>query len=826
MAHDEHHDQLAGRSMAPGPLSSLDWHGSPVIPGSVRHRDESIDLTQLWGMVRDNAGTVFAIATVVFVLVMAHCLTSRMTFKSDARLYLGELEAKAQPSNGNIDLTAGNSSEAGSEIEVLRSRSMVRRAILASGLNVTIAPPGWKPPRFWHWLISGRDPKLLDVAATQVGAIETSLTDDQAPRRKFHVAFMSTSEYVLTGSGTTPMRGKIGEPLKSSEFQMTLVAGKERPVVGAEFDIAIEPLEQVIEASLDALEVTMPKSGTPSDQIRVLKLSFANGSRRPAAAFLDQLMHGYLDARHAWKTEDASAAERFVTGQLRTMQQSLDATQEKLADYRADNPVVVLATEAESMVQQVSRFEEQRMQAELQASSLRTIKRALKNPNAPVEAHMFGEASDVVLQQLATSLSAAREKLSDYDGQYSAVAPELKRQQMQVRDQLGAIRGYVDARLTRAEQNVSALNKVIDELESKLKTVPGAELRLSQISRESEVYSKMYSYLLERQQQAAITKASTVSKNRILDPPQVPFREDAPKLGLHLASSLLGLLFGAAIVILRGLFSGVFRRENDVRVVLGPVQVFARVPTRTTRQRVKGSENWPAPPLFDVMAAHADVGYAEAFRSLRTNLYRALPGEHGKVVLVTSPGPGDGKTSCALSLAAMLAADNRRVLVIDADVRKPTHHTLLSVPQEPGLRDVISDSGSNWKESIHTMCLSVGWFDSISAGVGANAEILSDGYFSTFLVNARSHYDFVVVDSASYPVVSDPLVLAPVSDFVLSVLRLGSTPRRLAEEHLSGIFTVARGYAVVMNSVEAAPAVSGASNIPPALSAAFRRMQQ
>jgi hypothetical protein len=64
------------------------------------------------------------------------------------------------------------------------------------------------------------------------------------------------------------------------------------------------------------------------------------------------------------------------------------------------------------------------------------------------------------------------------------------------------------------------------------------------------------------------------------------------------------------------------------------------------------------------------------------------------------------------------------------------------------------------------------------------------------------------------------------SDFVLSVLRLGSTPRKLAEEHLSGIFTVARGYAVVVNSVEAAPAVSGASNVPPSLSAAFRRAQQ
>jgi tyrosine-protein kinase Etk/Wzc len=559
--------------------------------------------------------------------------------------------------------------------------------------------------------------------------------------------------------------------------------------------------------------------------VRVLTLSFSNPSRRQAAAFLDNLMRGYLEARHAWKTEDASAAERFVTEQLHSMQQSLDRTQEKLAEYRSENRVVVLAAEAEAMVQQVSRYEEQRMQAVLEAQQLRAVKKALRTPGASVEAHMFGESNDPVLTQLATQLTAQREKLSEFDNQYSALAPEVKRQQGNLRDQQAAIRNYVDARLARAEQSVASLDKVITELESKLKTVPNAELRMAQIGRESEVYSKMYSYLLERQQQAAITKASTVSKNRILDAPQVPLREDSPKLFLHMASGLFGLLFGAALVVMRGLFSAVFRRENDVRVVLGPVQVFARIPLRLAKPRNKNASDWPAAPMFDVMAAQTDAGYSEAFRSLRTNLYRALPGEHGKVVLVTSPASGDGKTTCALSLAAMLAADNRRVLVIDADVRKPTHHALLNVPQEPGLRDLIIQSGARWKDAVHTMCLSVGWFDSISTGVGANAELLSDEFFASFLTSIRSQYDFIILDCASYPNVSDPLVLAPLSDFVLSVLRLGSTPRRLAEEHVQGIFSGARGYAVVVNSAEVGAFAANTNEATPSLASAFRRLQ-
>ena len=815
MAHEEGHDQLAGRT-AYGP----EWYNLPVGPGAPRHRDESLDVSQLWGMVRDNARLVFAIGGTVFVLVMAHCLTSPMTFRSTARMYLGENEDKPAVGSTSLDIGAGGVSAASSEIEVLRSRSMVKRAILASGLNVRIAPPGWQEPRFWHWLLSRRDPELLDVAAHQVNATETYLADDLYTSRTYHAKFISSKEYTLEGPGIEGARGALGQPFKAAGLTMTLVAGRAGVRPSDQFDITVEPSDETVERVLSNLSVSVPKSGSGTEPVRVLLLEFTGSSRRLTAAFLEQLMRGYLDARHAWKTEDASAAEAFVTDQLRSMQQSLDRTQEKLAEYRADNSVVVTTNEAEAMVGQMSRFEEQRVAAQLQVQALRDIKRALKSENTPIESYMFGEASDEVLQQLARSLSEAREKLSDLQTRYSDSAPEMRQQKAQVQSQLAAIRNYVDGRLARAERNVAALSSVIGNFESKLKSVPGAELGLSQIGRESEVYSRMYSFLLERQQQAAISKASTVSKNRILDYPQVPLREDSPKLALHLASGVLGLLLGAALVILRGLFSGVFRRENDVRGVLGPVQVFARIPLRPTARKIpKNSEPVPSPPIFDVMALQPDGGYAEAFRSLRTNLYRALPGEHGKVVLVTSPSLGDGKTTCALSLAAMLAADNRRVLVIDADVRKPTHHALFGVPQEPGLRDVVQQSTGRWRDAIRTLCLSVGWFDAISAGVGANAELLSEGYFSAFLVNARSHYDFIVLDSPSYPIVSDPLVLAPISDFVLSVLRLGSTPRRLAEEHLTGIFTVARGYAVVVNNVEAMPSSLGASAAPPRLAA-------
>lgn len=797
-----HHEHSNGTSYEPGYPAAPPRNYSR---SARAHADESIDLAQLWGAIRDNLRVVLLVAGGVFALVMTYTMASHMTFRSTCRLYLGELASKAMLGSNELDLSSAANSEVGSEIEVLRSRTMIERAVLSAGLNVQIAPPAWKPPRYWQWLLSRRDHRLLDVAAKELVATDTSLDEELKTPQEYRVKFTSETDFHVSAEGQAPVYGRLGLPVQVKGLHLTLLEGKNGgPKVGAEFGLTVYPLDDVIDDALSSLQVTAPKPASGGEAVRVLTLDFASKSPGMSAAFLEHLMRSYLEARQAWKTEDAAAAETFVTKQLRTMQQSLDNTQEKLAEYRAGNRVVVLGNEAEAMVGQIGKYEEQRVAARLQVASLRDIKRALKNTEAPLEAYLFGEASDDVLKQLGASLAEARQKQTELESRFKGPAPEVQQQRKQVEAQLGMIGNYVNSRLARAENNLASINGIIDQFETKLKTVPSAELGLAQIGREAEVYSRMYSYLLERQQQAAIIKASTVSKNRVLDRPEVPMREDSPKLGLHMASGIIGLLLGAALVIVGRLFSGVFRSESEVRASLGSLTIFASIPQRH-KARAKQTDSASA-PLFDILAPPSDIRFAEGFRSLRTNIYRTLPDGHGRVILVTSPNPGDGKTTCALSLAAMLAADNRRVLVIDADVRKPKHHTVTGLKQEPGLRDLVLRVKAGWKDVVQCAELSQGSFDAISAGAAAQAEVLSDGYLSTFLVNVRSHYEFVIVDAPSYPMVSDLLVLAPMTDFVISVVRLGNTPRKLAEEHFGGVIAAARGYAVVINNAERASA--------------------
>ena len=789
-------DPQAYLSNRPQPYySAFPGTGNRGAAAPVPPADDVVDLAQLWGMVRDNYRLVLLIASLLFVTVMARCFAAPMMFRSVARMYMGESAPGAQNRSG-IDINTG-SSEADSEIEVLRSRAMVRKGVLASGLNVSITPPGWSPPRYLNWLLSDRDPELLDATTNVLRATNTQLLENILVPLDYEVRFVSGTKFLLMGDGETPVPGALGEGMTLSTGTLTLEGGPVAPKPGDEFIVVIEPVEDVVDWALEHLAVSVPKSGVAP--ARVLLLEFVSPSRHLAASFLDQLMRGYLAARLEWKTENASAAESFVTEQMHALRASLDQSLAKLADYRAENSVVATSNQAVAASEQLGHFEKQKITTELELSALRQIQRSLRNPNLPAEAYMVGEEKDEVMQRLAASLTDARNKLSELRAEYSDSAPSVKQQQSLVRAQLAAIGEYINGRVQRSEKQLAAINQVIGRAEEKLKSVPDAELTLAQMSRETEVYTRLYDDLLERKQQAAITKASTVSMDRILDRPYVPLYEDSPRLLLHLASGPLGLLLGALFVIVRGFFSAVFRRENDVKSVLGPLQIIARIPTRVRSRQLEPKNTCP---VFDVLGGRSDPAFAEAFRGLRTNLYRALPGEHGRVIMFTSPSSGDGKTTCTLALAAMLSADNRRVLVIDADVRNPSHHHEFAIPQEPGLQDALRHGHASWRDSVRSVCFSSGAFDALSVGASPRPELLSDPRLASLLVAVRSHYDFVVLDSPSFPAVSDPLVLAPLADYVVSVVRLGSTSRRTAEEHLSGMFAVARGHSVIVNNAD------------------------
>lgn len=777
-------------------------HGTVVWPAPLDDAPEherGIELAQIWTILREGWRFITVIALAVIVLIMVVTLRARMEFTLRSSIYLGDLKSAGGMFEGLSAEFGGEKGDIGTEIEILRSRALMTDAVLTSGLNTRVTSGDWSPPRYWRWRLDSRDLRSLEGVWGELRAVSTRLTDSNSAERVVDIVFTTPSGYNVRSGENVLGTGTIGKPLILPGMELTLLAGTKRgPQAGSRYRLHVLSLDTVLEEVAKGFSARAPRaSSLGSSQVNVVHLTLTTKAPFHGRMFLEQLMHRYLEQNLSWKTEEAGAAEKFLTKQLENIRDSVDKAGNDLAEFKKSSETIVLTEEAKSMIGQMGDLEQQRVAVRLQVTGLEQVKAALAKGNVSTEAYLLGEAQDTVLVAMSEMLVKAKQEHKRLGEQFTPDYPLVREAQASIDAQLAAIRSYVDNRLKRAKEQQAALDTAVDRYTEKLKKLPDAELKLATLTQKTEVYSKLYQFLLERQQQAALTKASTISKSRVLDPPIIPSREASPNLQTRGALAIfLGLFLGLAFVVARRQFATTFQSEQEVRSVLANASLFASIPRGARDKKADAGAN-PFEGFADLRSP-----FAEAFRLLRTNLYYSGSRDQDEVLLITSPGPGDGKTLTTLCLAAILTADGKRVLVIDGDMRKPSHHILLRQPQHVGLSGILTGA-THWSKAVRTVHTPLGDISSITTGVAPPnpAELLSGPNLADFLAEAKAQYDFVLVDSPPFPLVSDALILSQSAVRGLSVIRVGNTRRRIAEEHVRRLSSAVRHHGIVINDV-------------------------
>ncbi|MCY2993762.1 MAG: polysaccharide biosynthesis tyrosine autokinase [Planctomycetota bacterium] len=312
----------------------------------------------------------------------------------------------------------------------------------------------------------------------------------------------------------------------------------------------------------------------------------------------------------------------------------------------------------------------------------------------------------------------------------------------------------------------------------------------------------LYDGLVKRLQEASMIKDYGGFDARIIAPAGMGRKVSPNALLTFPASAFLGVLAGIGLAYLAEIMDKSFRTPEEIRRRLG-LPVVGHIPLLTVDQaaRDRAASNGALDPMLFAYYQPRSAG-AEAYRAIRTALYFSSVGEGHKVIQVTSPNPGDGKSTVTANVAVSIAQSGKRTLLIDADLRKPRQHKIFGVSPRVGLASVIARD-AELADAIQDSQIRNLWILPCGPLPPDPAELLTSPRFPELLNLLRDQYDYVLVDSAPLLPVTDASVVAPRVDGVLLTVRLSKHGRPTAERAKEILNTLdATALGVVVNGVE------------------------
>jgi polysaccharide biosynthesis transport protein len=304
-----------------------------------------------------------------------------------------------------------------------------------------------------------------------------------------------------------------------------------------------------------------------------------------------------------------------------------------------------------------------------------------------------------------------------------------------------------------------------------------------------------------RIQELTIIRGAGATNITVLDPPEID-GSPSPHKGRTMAVALvLGLILGLGIACIRDWLDDRLRSLEAIRATVG-APVLGAVPAISTA--------YTAADRGQIVQNDPFGEASEAYRTLRTALQYGLP-HNARTVLVTSPIAGEGKSTMVSNLAIAMAQANKRVLVIDADLRAPTQHRLFGLKDRRGLATVLG-GGDTLDQAIQET--EIQGLDLLPCGpIPTNpAEMLNDPAFTDYLNDLADRYDLVLIDSPPVTAVTDARIIAASVDATLLVIRPEASNRKQAEHARDGLRSVgARVIGVAVNGVTRAANFGGAT---------------
>jgi polysaccharide biosynthesis transport protein len=497
------------------------------------------------------------------------------------------------------------------------------------------------------------------------------------------------------------------------------------------------------EASINSLLQNLAIRNVP--QSLVFQVTMETTSPAKSAQIADTLVDLYILNQLEVKFEATEQATTWLTERVTDLQISLEEAEQKVKDFRASTALVSPEALAglEIQVKDMRDRIENTQAAQTGAQARLEKMRGAETPEAQTEA-----TGDLQLQRLLPRIGEPA----------IAQAFETRFTQLVTRTEADIARNA--SQITSLQDSLATLERQIDQQSDDLIT-------LQQLTREAEASRLLYEYFLSRLKETSAQQGVQQADSRIISPAVVPGIAASPKKSLIFAvSALLGLIIGAAFVLLREAQNRTFRSAEQLETVTTHA-VIGQVPLIPAKRRLDAIAY-----LKDKPSSAA----AEAIRNLRTSVMLSNVDTPPQIIMTSSSLSGEGKTTIALSLSLNFSTMGKNVLLIEGDIRRRVFGQYLKTEQKDGIVSVLTGTKSFDDVVIHDELLGA---DVLLGDKGqANAaDIFSSEKFSTLLNDLRRRYDIIIIDTPPVLIVPDARVIAQNVDATVFVVRWDRTQK-------------------------------------------------
>jgi capsular exopolysaccharide synthesis family protein len=513
---------------------------------------------------------------------------------------------------------------------------------------------------------------------------------------------------------------------------------------------------------------------SPVRNSRLVDVRFESPEAAFSANVANALARAYINQNMEFKFLSSKEASDWLGERLAEQRKHVEASEQAVQRYREQTDAVSLEEKQNIVVQKLSdlnaavtRAKTERIQKQAAYDQIRTLQndRAALDTFPAILSNTFiqqqkGELADLQRQQAQLS-----DKLGPNHPDMVKLASAIRAAENRIQ---GEIAKVVQAMRNDYQQSVAqeqSLNSALDQQKNDAMALNRKGIEYGVLARDAASNRQIFESLMQRTKETGISGELRTSNIRVVDAAETPRRQTSPNT---LNNLLLALFGGATLAVGLAFFfeylDNRIKNPDEVKQHLG-LAFLGMVPAISDRTIENPLINNGVPQNF-----------SESFRAVRTNLLFSSAEEGGRSVVITSTGPGEGKTVIATNLAVALAQAGQRVLLIDADMRKPRVHIVLERSQEPGLSNVLVGNAKA-SEAVQTTAVPGLWVMPAGLHPPNPAELLGSKRFKDLMASVSQHFDWVMIDTPPVMAVTDSSVVAHLATGVLFVVGAEMTSR-------------------------------------------------